>query len=57
VSVSYQNLHEKFRGYSTTSEIVVVKEQICTMRPISVMEDEAGLADLKKIAADKYKKK
>jgi hypothetical protein len=43
------------------SEIVVINEQICTMRPIPVMEDDVCLADLKKklqqMFTAKYKKK
>jgi hypothetical protein len=43
------------------SEIVAINEQICDMRPVRVIEDEAGLADLKKKLQrqfmSKYKKK
>ncbi len=38
--------HHRFQ--KLCSEIVVVNEQICIMRPLPVMEDEVGLADLKK---------
>lgn len=42
-------------------EIVAINEQICDMRPVRVMEDEDGLAELKKklqqMFMAKYKKK
>lgn len=51
--------HHRFQ--KLCNEIVVINEQICTMRPVPVMEDEVGLADLKKkllqMFTAKYKKK
>jgi hypothetical protein len=51
--------HHRFQ--KLCSEIVVINEQICTIRPVPVMEDEVGLADLKKklqqMFTVKYKKK
>lgn len=38
--------HQRFQ--KLCNEIVVINEQICTMRPVPVMEDEARLAELKK---------
>ena len=36
------------RFQKLSHEIIVINEQICTMRPVPVMDDEVGLADLKK---------
>ena len=51
--------HHRFQ--KLCSEIVVINEQICTMRPVPALEDEVGLADLKKklqqMFTAKYKKK
>ncbi len=42
-------------------EIVAINEQICATRPVRIMEDEDGLAELKKklqqMFMEKYKKK
>lgn len=51
--------HQRFQKFC--NEIVAINEQICDMRPARVMEDEAGLAELKKklqqLFMAKYKKK
>ena len=51
--------HHRFQ--KLCHEIVVINEQICTLRPVPVMDDEVGLADLKKklqqLFTAKYKKK
>ena len=51
--------HQRF--LKLCDEIVEVNERICDMRPVRVMEDEEGLAELKKklqqMFMAKYKKK
>lgn len=51
--------HQRF--LKLCNEIVAINEQICDMRPVRVIEDETGLAELKKklqqLFMAKFKKK